>query len=100
MLMLLTVKVAVLPARSLAVPVTLWLAPSLLRGTGAVQVSMRERASPHRKVAVTFVLFQPLPLGAGAALPVMVGGVVSIFSWIVLPAAVLSSTFPALSTLQ
>jgi hypothetical protein len=62
----LTVAVAVLPATSIAVPVTDWFAPSST-DTGAVQppTAMPEPPSVHVKDTVTSVLFQPAPFAAG-----------------------------------
>ena len=65
--------VAVLPARSVASPVTLCFMPSVVSRTGGVQVSIPDRASVQLKFTVTSVLFQPLAFGAGAAAPVIVG---------------------------
>src|SRR5207248_11662696 len=76
-MLIVTVVLAVLPARSTAVPVTAWVSPSVVRVSGAGQTAMPERASLQVKVTVTGVLFHPLPLAAGAALASMVGLVVS-----------------------
>ena len=73
----LTVTLAVLPALSSAVPVTLWFAPSPVRVTGDVQLAIPESSSAQVNVTVTSVLFHPLPLAPGETLPVIVGGVLS-----------------------
>jgi hypothetical protein len=44
---------------------------------GAGQIATPERASAHVNVTVTEVVFQPAAFGAGDALAVIVGGVVS-----------------------
>lgn len=49
-----------LPALSTAVPVTVWLAPSLPKVTGSLHDDMPERLSEHEKLTVTSELFQPL----------------------------------------
>ena len=69
-----------LPARSVAVPVTFWLAPSTGRVTGSEQVATPELSSAHTKLTVTVLLFQPAAVGAGVMLPVIVGGVRSMFT--------------------
>ncbi len=62
MLIGLSVAPAVLPARSVHVPVTDWLTPSprVLEGE---TLDTPERASVHEKLTVTGTLFQPYPLG-------------------------------------
>ncbi len=50
---------ALLPARSVAVPLAPRLVPSALRVTGLGQLSMPERASVQVKLMATGVLFQP-----------------------------------------
>src|SRR5947209_2149865 len=84
--------VAVLPAASVAVPVALWLAPSVLRMVGLEQPWTPERASPQVKPTVTSLLYQPLALGARSVAPLMVGGVLSM-----LTVAWSAALFPALS---
>ena len=69
---------ALLPALSTAVPETTWVAPSVESVTGAGHVLTPDPASAHANVTVTFVLFQPLALGAGVTAAVIVGGVVSL----------------------
>src|SRR6266568_5652313 len=73
-----TLVEAVLLARSTAVPVTTWPAPSAETTTGPVQFAMPEVASEHVKVTVTLVLFQPLPLAGGSARAVIVGRSLSV----------------------
>src|SRR5437763_6109024 len=77
MLMPLTVAEAVLPALSLAVPVTDCAAPSLVRIVGPAQLATAESASAQVKLTVTSLLFQPAAFAAGDAAPVIVGGVLS-----------------------
>src|SRR6266571_9138927 len=69
---------AVLPARSTAVPVITWPAPSAETTTGPVQLAMPEVASEQVKVTVTLVLFQPLALAGGSARAVIIGGSLSV----------------------
>ena len=61
--------------------------------------STPESASEQLNVTLTSVLFQPNELAAGVRCPVMVGAMVSTYTWTVL---VLSwaSSLPARSTLQ
>jgi hypothetical protein len=91
----LTVAEAEFPARSVHVPVTDCPGPSAERvvGAGGLPTAKPERLSPHWKLTMTFVLFQPFALGGGVSDAVIVGGVLS--SLIVIVLAV--STFPALS---
>src|SRR5437764_244763 len=93
MLMPLTVAEAVLPALSLAVPVTDCAAPSLLSVVGPAQLATPDSASLHMNESVTSVLFQPAALGAGDAAPVIVGGVLSML----MPLTVAEAALPALS---
>ena len=60
--------------------------------TGDGQVATPDKESAHEKVTVTLELFQPLEFAAGEALAVIVGGVSSTFT-VMLVLAVL----PALS---
>src|SRR5712691_11549866 len=92
-MLIVTLAEAVLPALSTAVPLTVWLAPSVPTTTVAGQVSIPERTSVHVNPALTGVLFQPLPLGAGEPAPVIAGGALSMLS-VTLAEAIL----PALST--
>ena len=91
------VKVAELPAKSMAVTVPVTDAPSVVSrsGVGTDVEAIPERLSAAVKGKLTFVLFQPLALGAGfAALNESVGGVLSIL----IPATATGVlTFPALS---
>src|SRR5438067_1789906 len=93
MLMPLTVAEAVLPALSLAVPVTDCAAPSLLRVVGPAQLATAESASAQVKLTVTSLLFQPAAFAAGEAAPVIVGGVLSML----MPLTVAEAVFPAVS---
>src|SRR5277367_1165317 len=68
-----TVVVAVRPALSVTVPVTGWLAPSVLTTTGALQVLIGEEPATQVNVTVALELFQPLALGVGEMDAVMVG---------------------------
>ena len=56
---------AVLPAKSVAVPVTTCCTPSLATVCGAGQIATPETESLHRKVTVAVVLFQPAEFCAG-----------------------------------
>src|SRR5438552_3852520 len=69
MLMPDTTVEALLPARSVAEPLTAWAAPSALSVTGAVTVAMPDRLSLAVKLTTTSVLFQPSALAAGAREP-------------------------------
>src|SRR5512144_2485672 len=53
------VSLAEFPALSYAVPVTVWLAPSLSSVVGSLQLATPDRASVHWKLTSTGVLFQP-----------------------------------------
>src|SRR5881296_1350654 len=70
-----TVAVVELPLVSVAVPITDWPAPSVVRSWSASHEA-RNR-SVHTKWTVTAVLFHPAPFGTGLAAPTMVGAVVS-----------------------
>ena len=102
MLTLSTVSLALLPALSVAWPVTLWPAPSPESVSSPAQppVLMPVSASEQAKVTATGPLFQPKPFAAGAREPLTVGSRLSILTVTELPAAVLSSRLPALSRLQ
>ena len=93
MLMPLTVKLALLPALSVTVPVAVWLAPPAARVTSAGQVAMPAPASEQVKRIVTAPLYQPLAFAAVVAAPLMVGLVVSIL----MPLTVALAVLPALS---
>src|SRR5215471_2331414 len=69
--------VAVFPAMSVACPETFWLWPSLATVCWPEQLATPDRLSTQLKLTVTLLLFHPAPLGAGAAVAVMVGGVLS-----------------------
>src|SRR5437660_173540 len=84
--------VAVLPALSVTVPVTLWPAPSP-SVVGAGQEATPESASLQVKLTVTSVLFQPLALGAGLGEALMLGAVLSML----MPLTAAAAVFPALS---
>src|SRR5919199_1012480 len=93
-----TPAAVVLPAASLAVPLTLWLAPSA-SVCGAGQVAIPDRLSAQVKPTVTSALYQPLALAARSAAALMVGAVLSMLtrtgSLAVLPA--LSTALPLAS---
>src|SRR5947209_6333435 len=84
--------VAVLPALSVTVPVTLWPAPSP-SVVGVGQEATPESASLHVKLTVTSVLFQPLAFAAELGEALIVGSVLSMLMPVTAPNAV----FPALS---
>ena len=90
-LMPLTEVLALLPALSVAVPSTVWSAPSA-RCCGPVTVSMPDRPSVPSKETVTSSLYQPAALAARSGAPVMVGAVLSM-----LTVAVPVTLLPALS---
>jgi hypothetical protein len=75
-----TEVVAVLPARSRAVPLTLWFAPSVDTMVSGGQYSTPDPASPHANVTVTSFLFQPAAFGGDDTNAVMVGGVLSMLT--------------------
>ena len=83
----------VLPARSVAIPVTTCAAPSFVKVTGLLEVAIPERPSEVLKLTVTLVLFHPLALGAGVATAAMSGGVLSILT----PLTVADAELPARS---
>ncbi len=80
MLIPLTMQLALLPALSIAVPVTDWLAPSVPTAVDGVTEATPERLSLAAKLTITLALFQPLVLGSGLREPVIVGGVLSILN--------------------
>src|SRR5689334_12631308 len=69
-----TVLLAVFPARSAAIPVTIWPAPSTVTGTCCGQLAIPEPESSHVNTTFTGVLFHS-PIGDGLMLPVIIGGV-------------------------
>lgn len=76
--LMVTEALAVLPALSVAVPETTWLAPSLVNVCGCGQLATPEIASPQVNVTVGFVLFQFAALGAGEMVALIDGGSLSI----------------------
>src|SRR6266851_93855 len=96
-----TVVLALFPAASVAVPVADWPVPSVLSAIGAAQLAMPDPGVPllaflgsaQVKEMLTALLFQPLALGAGKTLPVIVGAVSSMFS-----TSASVAVLPALST--
>lgn len=91
----LTVSVAdaVLPARSAAVPLTSWFAPSVVTVIGAGQLATPEVLSTQVKLTVTSLWFQPARLGWGVIVGDNVGGVLSMLS-----VTEVLAVFPARST--
>jgi hypothetical protein len=71
---------AVFPAMSFAVPETTLPSPLDDTVTAEGQTAIPDSASVHAKLTVTSVLFHPAPFGAGVALAVMFGGVLSMFT--------------------
>src|SRR5579859_1273808 len=71
------VVLALFPALSTAVPVTVWLAPSLVNDTGALHEATPDSASAQLKLTVTEVLFQFAVFGGGATCGTTVGAVLS-----------------------
>ncbi len=88
-------SVAVLPALSVAVPVTFWSLPSSDTTCSGVQDAMPEVASSHLNDTVTAPRFQPLT-ATGDCVWLIFGEVPSILTSTVL----CFSALPALSTLQ
>src|SRR5439155_14126947 len=68
---------ATLPARSLAVPLIDWFAPSVTTLTGEVTFATPERVSVAENVTVTSELFHPFAFAAGDCAAVSTGGVLS-----------------------
>src|SRR5438445_529416 len=87
---------AVLPAASVTVPENTWFAPSVAATFCCGQLVMGEAEGAHRKLIVTDVVFHPAAFGAGDAVAVIRGAVLSMFSvtqaCAVLPAT--STAFP------
>src|SRR5947199_242358 len=63
-----------LPARSIAVPVALWLDPSVATTWSGGHVAMPAPASEQAKCTVTVLLFHPFAFGAGVSVAVIDGG--------------------------
>ena len=74
----LVLPAAVLPAWSIAIPVTFWAAPSVVTVRGVGQLAIPEITSEHEKVTVTGVSFQPLLFAGDDATELIVCAVVSI----------------------
>src|SRR5579864_9285588 len=77
------------PAISVAWPEIFWFCPSEATNCGVGHLATPDKLSVQLKVTVTLALFQPAPLGDGAAVAVTTGGVLSIFSVVVETAEVL-----------
>jgi hypothetical protein len=88
-----TVKVATLPARSVAVPITDIPRPFQLMTVGLETPSRPDSVSPPLKLTVTLALYQPAALGARSGEPVSTGAVLSMFT----PLIVLVVVLPARS---
>src|SRR3954452_5928192 len=92
------VPLTLLPALSVAVPVTFWALPSVVTVWGSVQSFRPDRFawSTHEKLTATSVLFQPLAFWSGDWLGVTLGeerSTLTVKAWA-------SSLLPALSTDQ
>src|SRR5688572_21081359 len=87
-----TAAVATLPARSSAVPLAVWPAPSAERRTGGGHVATPESASAQVKLTTTSALFQPSAF-EGVRLAAIVGAVRSTLTL----ATVVLATLPARS---
>ena len=89
-------SVAVLPALSVTVPVTVWAWPSSVTCCGPVQPATPDTASEQLNVMVTAVLFHPSALAAGSWVCPIVGELLSMPNetdwW--------ASSLPARSVLQ
>ena len=83
----------VLPAISVAVPVALWPAASVLIVTGGSTEATPEVVSVTEKVTVTSALYHPLALAARSGVAVTIGGVLSIL----MPDITVLAELPALS---
>ena len=88
-----TLAAAVLPAVSVAVPLTTWPAPSVVTTRGAGHEAIPDRSSAQTNVTVVLPFSHPVAVGSGAMVAEIVGAVLSMLS-VTLAAAVL----PALST--
>ena len=93
MLTLPTVTDAEFPALSMQVPVDASFWPSAERIEGLDAESTPDKVSVQVKLMVTLPLFQPLELGEGDAVPVMVGAVRSMLILL----DVVEAEFPATS---
>ena len=80
---------AVFPARSVAVPVTVWFAPSVETVWSVGQIATPEPASSHAKRTVTGLLTQPFAFGGGLSAKLMLGAVRSIPNDVLVTDAVL-----------
>jgi len=72
--------VAEFPAMSVAVPETVWPAPSVLMVCGGGQVAIGAVVFVQTKLTVTLELFHPLASGTGNTVAMILGGVNAIFS--------------------
>ena len=88
-----SVAEAEFPAKSVALPVTLWSVPSFDRVDGPLVEARPERASDAAKETVTSELFQPFALASGSRLPTIEGGVLSML----IPFSEVETALPALS---
>jgi len=61
----------------MAVPVTIWSAPSVVSATAVLQDAIPLSGSEHPKLTVAPELFQPAASGGGAMVPEITGGVLS-----------------------
>src|SRR5436309_12800782 len=75
--LILACQLAELPALSIAVPLTTRAAPSVATVTGREQEATPLVLSEQVNVTVTLALFQPAAFAGGAALAMIVGGVLS-----------------------
>jgi len=80
-------RLALLPVRSVAVPVMICAAPSVVSRVGAVQLAMPAPLSAQVNETVTSLLCQPLALGSGVDVVLMVGAALS--RWMVIVALAL-----------
>ena len=89
-------SLAELPALSVTVPLMTCPGVSWVTVVGALQLATPEVASEQTKVTVVSAVLHPLAFAVGDWTCVIVGAVLSTFTWAVLGV----STLPALSTLQ
>src|SRR5512140_497737 len=75
-----TVVVFMFPARSVAVPVTLWPCPSVVTVVGGAQVATPDVSSVQAKLTTTSLVLHPPRPAAGVRVPLMLGAVASRFT--------------------
>jgi len=76
-----TLAVAMFPAASVTVPLTIWPMPCDEIVCGPGQLTIAALPAPQLNVTVTLVLFQPFALGAGETEAEMEGGVAAVVTF-------------------